>query len=163
MKVRISAMSRADGCCMGWIDKATCTCGAQARRAGRRTVDGVTRLAFDVPNWSRETTLLLDGLTAEHYDPAELLLNDASARLELMHTRQSEERQEALDQVGPHELPLEAQMGLMVIRHFVQPHELVGDFAPADAEEKMAALLRPGSALHGSLITETNRRLYARE
>jgi hypothetical protein len=148
---------------MGWIEKATCTCGAQARRAGRRTVDGVTRLALDVPHWSRETTRLLDGITAEHYDPAEILLNDARARLERMNIRQSEERQEALDKVGPHEIPLEAQMGLMVIRHFVKPYELVGDFAPADAEEKMAALLRSRNTLYGSRITEENRRLYARE
>lgn len=156
-------MSISDGCCMGWIEKATCTCGTQARRAGRRTLNGVTRLAFDVPNWSRETTRLLDGITSENYDPAELLLNDALARLELMRTRQSEEHQEALDQVGPHELPLEAEMGLMVIRHFVKPYELVGDFAPADAEEKMDALLRSRSALYGSPKTDENRRLYAQE
>jgi len=163
MNVQIGAMSLADGCCMGWIEKATCTCGTQARRAGRRTVNGVTRLAFDVPLWSRETTRLLDCITAEHYDPAELLLNDARSRLELMHERQAEERQEALDQVGPHELPLEAQMGLMVIRHFVKPYELVGDFAPAGAEEQMAALLRSRSALYGSPATKENRRLYEME
>jgi len=148
---------------MGWIDKATCTCGAQTRKAGRRTVNGVTRLAFDVPNWSRETTRLLDGITSENYDPAELLLNDANSRLERMQIRQSEQQQEALDQVGPHELPLEAEMGLMVIRQFVKPYELVGDFAPAGAEEQMAALLRSRSPLYGSLTTEENRRLYARE
>jgi len=163
MKVQISAASLADGCCMGWIDKATCTCGTQARRAGRRTLNGVTRLAFDVPNWSRETTRLLDGMTAEDYDPAELLLNDARARLDLMQRRQSEEHQEALDQVWPHELPLEAEMGRMVIRHCCKPYELVGDFAPAGAEEQMAALLGSRSPLYGSLTTEENRRLYARE
>jgi hypothetical protein len=163
MKLQISAMGLADGCCMGWIDKATCTCGVQARRAGHRTVDGVTRLAFDVPHWARETTRLLDGLTAEHYDPAEPLLNDARARLELMHIRQSEEHQEALDQVGPHELSLEAQMVLMVVRHCVPTYQLVGDFAPAGAEEEMAELLRGRSAMRSSLTTEENSRLDARE
>lgn len=163
MNAQISAMILADGCCMGWIDKATCTCGAQARRAGHRTVDGVTRVAFDVPQWSRETTRLIDDITDENYDPAEMLLNDARSRLELMQVRQSEEQQEALAQMGPHELPLEAQMGLMVIRHFVKPYELVGDFAPAGAEEEMAELLRGRSAMRSSPTTEENLRLYARE
>jgi len=128
---------------MGWMYHAKCTCGKQARKAGRRTRDGVTSFAFDMPAWSRETTRLLDGATKEHHDPAEALLNNSRDRLEIMLTQRDEARQEAEDQAQSNEIPLEARMGLMVIRHFVEPYSLVSDFAPAGAEERVARLLRP--------------------
>lgn len=128
---------------MGWMYHAKCTCGKQARKAGRRTRDGVTSFAFDMPTWSRETTRVLDGVTKEHHDPAEALLNDSRARLEMMLVQQDEARQEAEYQAQSHEIPLEARMGLMVIRNFVELYNLVPDFAPAGSEERIARLLRP--------------------
>lgn len=46
------------------------------------------------------------------------------------------------DRAKPHKLPLEAVMGATVIRRFVKPYDLVPNFAPAGAEEKIMAILR---------------------
>ena len=139
----LTPLSVAEPCCMGWMYHAKCTCGKQARKAGRRTRDGVTSFAFDMPSWSRETTRLLDGVTKEHHDPAEALLDDSRARLEIALAQQQEAHEESEHQAMGHEMPLEARMGLMVIRRLVEPYELVPDFAPAGAEARIARLLRP--------------------
>ena len=67
---------------MEWEERARCRCGKQSLQAGRRTKDGVTTIAYDMPRWSRYTTRFLDGDTREDEDPAEGVLRDAQFRLD---------------------------------------------------------------------------------
>ena len=139
--IEINRLPAADPCCMGWLYHAKCTCGMQSLKPGRRTRDGVTSFALDMPNWARESTRVIDGDTKDHHDPAEALLNDSLARLDIVLARQNEDHDESEHEARGHEMPLEATMGLMVIRRLVKPYELVLDFAPAAAEARVARLL----------------------